>query len=671
MSKPQQSPSGRLALLTVELRFEQDVVLARQRARQIASRLGFDLQQQTRIATAISEIARNALSYAGGGRVEFAISAERNSEGTDGSLAQPTAGQASQAFLMRVSDSGPGIDQLSAIFDGRYQSSTGMGLGLIGAKRLMDDLKIQSVCASSGDAKRGTIVELIKYLPKQAPRLTPKDVQQLVDHLLRDHPQDAYAELHQQNQELLHTLEALRQRQDDLTQLNQELEATNRGVVALYAELNDLAESFQQASELKSRFLSHMSHELRTPLNGILGLSNMLLRRLDGELSAEQEKQVTFIRRSAATLSDLVNDLLDLAKVESGKSDVDVAPFEVADLFSTLLGMLRPLLDQNKSVQLVFDEAINGSFGVAQSATRDTAKSSGLPTLYTDEGKVSQILRNLISNALKFTEQGEVRVSATLGSNQTIVFTVADTGIGIAATDQFRIFEEFVQVNHSLQRRVKGTGLGLPLCRKLAALLGGSVALDSTVGVGSRFVLTLPISYSDSIATALDVSIARSKPDPSFEQTNDVEPKPEPIADQPPRSHVPSSDVRSTKKILLIDDDKVSRYTLISSLTDFYTVIEAKDGYEGLYRARTQQPDAIVLDLSMPRLDGFEVLAELKADPLTQAIPVIILSSNALTAAQAEDLATHTIALLSKQTDSPQMLLQLQEALLSVGLDCH
>ncbi|MBW4421234.1 MAG: response regulator [Myxacorys californica WJT36-NPBG1] len=660
MSKPQQSPAGRLALLTVELRFEQDVVLARQRARQIASRLGFDLQQQTRIATAISEIARNALSYAGGGKVEFAISAERNSEGTDGSLTQPIAGQAPQAFLMRVSDSGPGIDQLSAIFDGRYQSSTGMGLGLIGAKRLMDDLKIQSVCVSSGDAKRGTIVELIKYLPKQTPHLTPKDVQQIVDHLLRDHPQDAYAELHQQNQELLHTLDALRQRQDDLAQLNQELEATNRGVVALYAELNDRAESFQQASELKSRFLSHLSHEFRTPLNGILGLSSMLLRRLDGELSAEQEKQVTFIRRSATALSDLVNDLLDLAKVESGKSEVNVAPFEVADLFSTLLGMLRPLLDQNETVQLVFDDAMN-----------DTTKSSGSPTLYTDEGKVSQILRNLLSNALKFTEQGEVRVSATLGNNQTIIFTVADTGIGLAATDQTRIFEEFVQVNHLLQRRVKGTGLGLPLCRKLAALLGGSVALDSTVGVGSKFILTLPISYSDSTSTALDVSTVRSKPDPSSERADDVEPKPELIADQPPRSTVPRSDADSKKKILLIDDDKVSRYTLISSLADFYTVIEAKDGYEGLYRARTQQPNAIVLDLSMPRLDGFEVLAELKADPLTQAIPVIILSSNALTATQAEDLATHTIALLSKQTDSPQMLLQLQEALLSVGLDCH
>lgn len=643
MFKSQQA-QARLAILTVELRCEQDVVLARQRARQIASGLGFDLQQQTRIATAMSEVARNALSYAGGGKVEFVIT-----------------GQAPQALLMRVSDSGPGIDQLSAIFDGCYESSTGMGLGLIGAKRLMDDLKIQSVCASSDNTKRGTIVELIKFLPKQTPHLTPKDVQQLVDHLLRDHPQDAYAELHQQNQELLHTLNMLRQRQDELAQLNQELEYTNRGVVALYAELNDRAESLQQASELKSRFLSHLSHEFRTPLNGILGLSNMLLRRLDGELSAEQEKQVTFIRRSATSLSDLVNDLLDLAKVESGKSEVHVAPFQVADLFSTLLGMLRPLLDQNESVRLVFDHTMSDP---------GSAEGSGL-TLYTDEAKVSQILRNLISNALKFTEQGEVRVSATLGSNQTIVFTVADTGIGIAATDQTRIFEEFVQVNHSLQRRVKGTGLGLPLCRKLAALLGGSVDVNSTVGIGSRFVLTLPISYSDSTLDAVD---ARSKTDLSSDRGDDSKSKHiGSIADQSQRSPVPSSDEsHSTKKILLIDDDKVSRYTLTSSLAHSYAVIEAKDGYEGLYRARTQQPDAIVLDLSMPELNGFEVLTGLKADPLTQSIPVVILSSNALTVAQTEHLTTHAIALLSKQADSAQMLLQLQEALVrAVSQLCH
>ena len=240
----------------------------------------------------------------------------------------------------------------------------------------------------------------------------------MTDALARERPQDLLTEVQQQNQELLRTLEELRANRDELVRLNRELEDTNRGVVALYAELDEKADHLRRADELKTRFLSNMSHEFRTPVNSILSLSRLMLDRTDGDLTEEQEKQTIFIRKSAETLSELVNDLLDLAKIEAGKLTVRPTEFAIADLFSTLRGMLRPLL-VSEAIELIFEEPI------------------GLSLLRSDEGKLSQILRNFLSNALKFTERGEIRVSATLTSEgDAVVFAVADTGIGIAPEDQ-------------------------------------------------------------------------------------------------------------------------------------------------------------------------------------------------------------------------------------------
>ena len=271
--------------------------------------------------------------------------------------------------------------------------------------------------------------------------------------------------------------QALRQRQEELERLNQELEDINRGMVTLYTELDEKAKELRHADEMKTRFLSNMSHELRTPLNSIFALSSLLLDRADGELTSEQEKQVDFIRKEAASLSELVNDLLDSAKIQAGKAELHPLEFEAANLFSALRGMLRALL-VNESVKLVFEEP------------------EGVPLLYTDEAKVSQILRNFISNALKFTERGEVRVSTRYDEDGgTVTFSVNDTGVGIGPQDQERIFEEFTQLENPAQSQFKGTGLGLPLCRKLAELLGGRIDLESELGVGSKFSLTLPLRY--------------------------------------------------------------------------------------------------------------------------------------------------------------------------------
>jgi len=228
---------------SISLHFEYDLVAARRRARQIAALLGFDEQEQTRIATVASEIARNALRYAGGGRVEFAVD---------------TRGGA-QALVLTVSDRGPGIGNLDDILNGRYRSQTGMGLGLIGAQRLMDDMQIHTAPG------KGTTVVMRKRLPPRAPPLTDAGVMQLVDQLARQRPESPLEEIHQQNAELLQALSELNQRQEEQERLNQELEDTNRGVLALYAELDEKAESLRRADHVKTRFLSDMGHEFRTP----------------------------------------------------------------------------------------------------------------------------------------------------------------------------------------------------------------------------------------------------------------------------------------------------------------------------------------------------------------------------------------------------------------------
>ena len=442
-------------LLAVEIRHEPDVVSARQRARQIAELLGFGEQDQTRIATAVSEIARNAYRYGGGGRAEYLL---------DGSPPE-------QTLRIAVADRGAGMEDVQAVLEGRHRSQTGMGLGIAGARRLMDGFHIESAPG------RGTRVELGKRLPRTSPGVDAQRVAYLIGQLASRRPQSVFEELQQQNRELLRALGEVRAREQDLLQLNRELEDTNRGVVALYAELDERVEQLRRSNALRAQFTSYLSHEFRTPLDSMLALSGLLLNRVDGELTEEQEKQVKFLRRSARDLLDMVDDLLDTARVDAGQVQVRPVRFGIADLFSALRATLRPLLT-TESVSLVFQEA------------------AGVPEMVTDEAKVTQILRNLISNALKFTERGEIRVRAdALDGGQRVRLSVADTGIGVAPEKQQWIFEDFAQIDGVVQRKVKGTGLGLPLSRKLARLLGGEVYVESGPGAGSVFSVVLPREY--------------------------------------------------------------------------------------------------------------------------------------------------------------------------------
>jgi signal transduction histidine kinase len=267
----------------------------------------------------------------------------------------------------------------------------------------------------------------------------------------------------------------LRARDATIAALTSELAETNQGVLALYAELDDHAARLREASDLKSRFLSYMSHEFRTPLGAIISMTRLLSAGMDGELSDEQRKQVAFIESSAADLSEMVSDLLDLAKVEAGRLTISPAWFEMVDLFSALRGMFKPILSTS-AVSLVFEPP------------RD------VPRIYTDDKKLSQILRNFISNALKFTMQGEVRVTVTALEGDRVRFSVSDTGIGIAPEHLPSLFQDYVQIDSAIQKRLRGTGLGLSLSRKLALVLGGDVSVSSEVGRGSTFSVDLPVT---------------------------------------------------------------------------------------------------------------------------------------------------------------------------------
>ncbi|HEY4369526.1 MAG TPA: ATP-binding protein [Steroidobacteraceae bacterium] len=577
-------------IVTMAVEVEADIVAIRQRARRLAGLLKFDQQDQARIATAVSEISRNAFSYARGGRAEFTLE-EHGSP---------------QMLLIRVTDRGRGIADLDAVLEGRYQSQAGMGVGIIGARRLLHHFRITSSAA-------GTQVELGHRLPASAPRITQESLNAVVQALSRQLDEDPLIALRQQNLELMQTLEEVRRRQEETDRLSNELDDTNRGVVALYAELEERAEQLRRASEIKSRFLSNMSHEFRTPLNSVMALSRLLLDGVDGDLSEEQRKQLGYIRKSAQDLLELVNDLLDLAKVEAGKIEIKPADFTVPELFSSLRGVLKPLSDATE-VELIFE------------ITED------LPQLHTDEGKVAQVLRNFIANALKFTERGEVRVSAHHDSRAgSITFMVADTGIGIAPQDLERVFEEFTQVDGGLQRHTKGTGLGLPLSRQLATLLHGEIWVDSELGRGSTFFMTVPLRFEASVSP------------PTLS----------------PSAALPRSD-GSRKRVLLIDDDETFRYVLRQMINDQqrYEIFEAVDGADGLQQVHDTHPDLVVLDLQMPRVDGLEVLRTLQRDPANDALPIIVATSQYLDTGLMAQLPVG-MPVLSKQTLSRERVGQM------------
>jgi len=358
----------------------------------------------------------------------------------------------------------------------------------------------------------------------------------------------------------------------------EELEAK---VEARTRELQEANQRLETASQHKSEFLANMSHELRTPLNAIIGFTRLVMRRSKDVLAERQYENLEKILISADHLLKLINDILDLSKIEAGRMEVRPVSVRVDTLVDECLRTVEPMV-KSERVRLV------------------KAVDADLPPLTTDEDKLKQILINLLSNAVKFTEAGTVTVAAGL-RNGHIAISVTDTGIGIPHDALELIFEEFRQVDSSTTRKYGGTGLGLSISRHFARLLGGDITVTSTIGSGSIFTVAVPLAYRPVQPAARDIA--------------------EPGAEEP------GSRPEDGKVVLAIDDDPDVIYLLRENLAEAgYRVVGALNGAEGLQKARELRPFAITLDIMMPHKDGWEVLHELKADPLTKDIPIIVVS---------------------------------------------
>ena len=411
-----------------------EVFAARRLGRELASALALEHQDQVRVATALSEISRSTI--------------------TAGLTADIVFGADATSLVLTVT------------VDGEPPAE-----GVTAAARLMDTV-----------VTSGKVIRMTKRRP---PNVRP-DARAIGKQLSALIPESALDELRRNNQDLIAALDDLKRQKEQLLLLNaelqetnrgvmalynelsDELEQTNRGVVALYGELDEKSEQLRAASESKDRFWANVSHELRTPLNSIIGLTRLLAEPAGG-LGSEQLYQVELIRNSTGTLLTLVNDLLDVAKAESGQLVIDPTEVRLPTLLATLRGLIRPMAD-GKPVNVVVSD-------------------DGAPaTILTDEMALTAILRNLLSNAIKYTDSGEVRLTVrVLGTR--IEISVSDTGTGIPAGQLERVFEEFYQVPGA---RRGGTGLGLPYARRLAGLLGGELTLASQADQGTTAVLSLP-----------------------------------------------------------------------------------------------------------------------------------------------------------------------------------
>ena len=379
-----------------------------------------------------------------------------------------------------------------------------------------------------------------------------------------------------------------------LERINTELDAQAKEVAMQRDELSEQnielemqKKLLDEASQLKSSFLSNMSHELRTPLNSVIALASVLNRRLADKIPEEEYSYIEVIERNGKHLLALVNDILDLARIESGKEQVNLSRFTVYQLVNEVVDMIEP-------------QALEKKIGLLNKADRD------LPEMRSDLAKCRHILINIISNAVKFTDAGEVSVRAVRVGRE-ILISVKDTGIGIPEDKLDYIFDEFRQGDETPSRQNGGTGLGLAIARKYASLIGGSIEVESTLGVGSLFTLRLPIEMESAITDLEEY----------FEDRL--------IQKQ---SHADAGRDSKLKSILLVEDSEPAIIQMRDILTETgYQIRVARNGKEALDQIELAMPDAMILDLMMPEIDGFQVLGAIRSVPKTADIPVLILSA--------------------------------------------
>ncbi len=418
--------------------------------------------------------------------------------------------------------------------------------------------------------------------------------------------------------------EELRFSNEELTSLNEELQSQSEELRDQADELEVQRAALDEANRLKSQFLSNMSHELRTPLNSVMALSQLMLSRGPGKDPEQDAEYLQVIERNGRHLLNLINELLDLSKIESGRMEAIVTEFDPRQVVDRALETAR-LLAEEKSLPIRVHIA-------------------DVPKMRSDEEKVYQILLNLLSNAVKFTEAGQIEVTVAAADEQ-VSFAVRDTGIGIAAGDLDHVFNEFRQVDGSTTRRHAGTGLGLNIGRKLARLLGGDLTVESTPGEGSTFALTLPVQCPAPPQTAPATRLPTETPSTAAKPVG-------PGSGQP--------------RILVVEDNEVAALQILSVLEERgYLVTVATGGGEAIESVKHQVPDAIVLDLMMPEIDGFQVLEEIRSDERTSAVPVLVLTSKELTAEDHARLTQNNIQELIQKgsVDRGQLLKHVDELL--------
>jgi signal transduction histidine kinase len=436
------------SVLTLALRSQEDVLLTRRRARDLAGFLQLGAEAQSRLATAVWEVARLAQRRGSEARVELAVAEEP------------------PAAVVTIRGIAPGVATEAGGGDGADR------LDLAKLSQLVDHVE-------AGDAAGGAFVRLTSELEADAWVPGLEELAHVLGSLQRHESGEAEAtvnELRMQNAELVTALATLRERERELTALNDELLDTNRGVTALLAELGQQAEELRERAAGSASFLNALTHELRTPLYAVRGMAEAIVREGGDRLHPRLREDVRLIDGAMEEALRLVNDHLDLARLAAGREIVRVSEVRVDELFSALRGIVAHL-PRSDDVVVVFEDA------------------DRVPPLRTDGPKLGQILRNYVVNGLKFTERGEVRVSAgcvTQGAE--VRFAVADTGPGLDACDQARVFDEFVQL-HPERGELRGSGLGLAICKRLANLLGGDVGVTSRLGSGTTFTATIPAVF--------------------------------------------------------------------------------------------------------------------------------------------------------------------------------
>lgn len=696
----------------IQVKSERDIVTVRQAVKGLGASMGFEFLDSVRIATAASELTRNVLEHAGGGKIQFEV--------LDG-----------RGLKMTFADKGKGIDDMDAVLSDDYVSEVGMGIGLKGARSLMDDFEIVS------RPGHGTTVTVVKWL-EPGKQLTTSRLKEIRKGLAVVSEESAIEQLKEQNRELAEVLNQLRDKNVQLESVNKELQVTNDGILSLYQEIDTKNEQLALESNRKTEFLRSFSHETRTPINSIVVMTRLLLKEEDGPLSGERQTQVNMIRKNADHLLNLVNDLLDLSRIESGIAEYQLSRFTVDNLFHHASATVAPLAEE-KGLSLSF------------------LPDQGLPEIESDLKMARQVMLNLLGNAIKFTDHGQITVTArgeTIADDAAIRIEVQDTGMGIPEDKLATIFEQFQRV-YSRDDIQRGSGLGLPIARQLAENLGGDISVVSQIDRGSTFSFTLPVLFppdkrplamdettttpastdADTILIVEDDPLAADRLDALFRGegyrtaiARTAERAIRLATERPPplaicldlllpreqdgwmvlktlRRHPHTSDIPivvttvlddakdramalgataylnkpieqddilarieaytksgGIETILVVDDEEAILMQLRSSLGERYTLHTARDGREAVRVLESVIPDLIILDLIMPVMDGFELLDRVRKDKRHRAVPILAYTSKELNGDEQATLAKNDVVVVNKYESRVEELpLQLRE----------